>query len=360
MNSLLKRQIIKYLPKNFETDKDLQTFLDAVNRSYHTLDNQFAMLQRATSISSDELFIANQKLKKESDNQKEVIKKLKNVIDTLDFYELEKDDNLESIDLDSLKLVDYIDNQTKKIIKVNQQRDKLLSNLERQNKELNDYAHMVSHDLKSPLQSIDAITVWMKEDYAEVLNDDCNSKIDLIRDNVEKMDTLVKGILEYSSISKFEKQFYNVDLNILIKDLILKLNLAKNIKIQVANNLPIVQGDVYRLEQLFKNLINNAVTFNDKKNVIIKIGFSEKEDYYEFFIQDNGKGIEEKYFSKIFEVFQKLENNYKSTGIGLSIVKKIVNLYEGVIWIKSEIYQGSTFYFTLKKQYGKPQHALYR
>ena len=103
------------------------------------------------------------------------------------------------------------------------------------------------------------------------------------------------------------------------------------------------------MEELFRNLLKNAIKFNDKSKGEITIGYTDSKEFWEFYIQDNGKGIEEKYFKKIFVAFQKLENNYKSTGIGLSIVKKIIDLYEGKIWIKSTPTKGSTFYFTLKK-----------
>ena len=134
MNSLLKRQIRKYLPKELHSNKELEVFLEAINKSYNTSDEQFAMLQRATAISSEELFDSNQQLKQESEAQKEVIDKLKNVIKTLNFYDIDHDKNLE--DFDSLKLANFIDNQTKEIIKINKQKDKLLTNLERQNQEL--------------------------------------------------------------------------------------------------------------------------------------------------------------------------------------------------------------------------------
>ncbi|MCH3885218.1 sensor histidine kinase [Tenacibaculum aquimarinum] len=347
MNSLLKRQIRKFLPKEFQSNSKLDNFLDAINRSYTTSEEQFTMLQRATTISSEELFTANQKLKEESDSQKKIIDKLKNLIDTLKFYDLEEDQLLESSD--SLKLVDFIDNQTKEIIKINKQKDKLVESLERQNQELNDYAHMVSHDLKSPLQSIDALTTWVIDDYSEVLDASGKETLELIRDNVEKMDTLVKGILQYSTIDKIEKELYDVSLNILVNNIINNLDQTENVSFIIPNKLPIIKGDNYRLEQLFSHLINNAIKFNDKKQISIEIGFTEENNYWKFYIKDNGKGIEKKYFDKIFVAFQKLEDNYQSSGIGLSIVKKIVELYKGEIYLQSILNEGSTFYFSIKK-----------
>ncbi len=349
MNPLLKRQIRKYLPQEFQNNPELERFLDAVNRSYNTSNEQFAMLQRATTLSSEELFEANEKLKSESDSQKEVIQKLKTVIDTLNSYELNSNKNQENLDLDSLRLVDLIDSQTKEILKINQQRDKLVANLERQNQELNDYTHLVSHDLKSPLQSIDALTTWLQNDYNELLGENGAETIKLIRRNVEKMDRLVKGILRYSTIGSVEKEFYKVDTNAVVQKVINFNEISENITISIPQKLPFVTGDHFRLEELFRNLLRNAIKFNDKPTVKITIGYTDKNDFWEFYIQDNGKGIEEKYFEKVFVAFQKLENNYKSTGIGLSIVKKIIDLYEGEIWIQSTPKEGSTFYFTLKK-----------
>ena len=110
-----------------------------------------------------------------------------------------------------------------------------------------------------------------------------------------------------------------------------------------------LKGDKYRLQQLFQNLIGNAISYNDKTNGIVEIGAGSKGDMWEFYVRDNGKGIEPVYFDKIFNTFQKLENNIESTGIGLSIVKKIVTLYGGKIWLTSTLNKGTTFYFTLKK-----------
>ncbi len=349
MNSLLKRQLRKYLSDDLKQHPELERFLDAVNRSYNTSDEQFVMLQRATAISSEELFVANAKLKKELDSQKEVIKKLKNVIDTLKTYELTNSEQQENVALDSLTLVDLIDNQTKEILQINQQRDKLLANLERQNQELNNYTHLVSHDLQSPLQSIDALTYWLQNDYEEILGEDGKSTIELVRSNVEKMDTLVKGILKYSTIGRTEKDFYTVDTQFIVQKVVSTTEIPKHITISIPQKLPTVTGDHFRLEELFRNLIDNAIKFNDKPQGEITIGYTDATDFWEFYVKDNGKGIEEKYFEKIFLAFQKLENDYKSSGIGLAIVKKIINLYEGEIWIKSTPTKGTTFYFTLKK-----------
>ncbi|WP_339658557.1 ATP-binding protein [uncultured Polaribacter sp.] len=354
MNPLLKRQLRKYLPEELHSNKDLEVFLDAVSRSYNTSDEQFTMLQRAASISSEELFNSNKQLREESESQKEIIAKLNNVINTLKFYDLKGNNNIEG--QDSLELVDFIEHQTIEIIEINKQKDKLVLNLERQNKELNEYAHMVSHDLKSPLQSIDALTAWIKEDFSALLGEAGNEVVNLIRENVEKMDTIIQGILEYSTIGKAEKVFYDIDLNILIDDILVTIENPYDVRISIPTKLPSIKGDQHRLELLFYNLLSNAIKFNDKKSDgLVVINYTNRTKYWEFSITDNGKGIEKQYFDKIFIAFQKLENDYKSTGIGLSIVKKIIETYQGEIWLKSIPNVETTFYFTIKKYEWKNQ-----
>jgi light-regulated signal transduction histidine kinase (bacteriophytochrome) len=347
MTPLLERQARKFLPKEFKSDLKLVDFTDAVNRSYKTFEDQFSMLQRATVISSEELFIANNKLKEESYSQKVVIKKLEKVIDELQSFNLLVDRPEENTD--SLELVDFIENQTKEIIKINEQKDILLKNLKLQNQELKDYAQMVSHDLKTPLQSIEALTSWIQEDYNTVLDTSGKEKLQLIKDNVVSMDTLVKGIFEYATIRKVENNFYNIDLENLVQTVLNKISVPNTMEVVIPKKLPIIKGDKYRLKKLFFHILDNAVKYNNKEAAVIEIGYKEQKHFWSFYIKDNGSGIEEKYFDKVFEAFQKLEYNNKSTGLGLSVVKKIIDIYNGQIWIESTPNLGATFCFNLRK-----------
>ncbi|WP_289044894.1 ATP-binding protein [uncultured Olleya sp.] len=348
MNSLLKRQIRKYLSEDLKNNKELTQFFNAIDSSYNNFDEQSNMIQRAMSISSDELYTANRKLQNEAEEQKEVIQKLKSVIDTLKFYNLTEEDSKENVELTGSNLVDFIDNQTKEIVQINKQKQELLNELAYQNQELSDYAHMVSHDLKSPLRSIDALTTWFTQDYQSVIDDNGKHTLKLIRDSVDKMEKLISGILEYSTIGKNQIEVYDVDLNNLIDNVLKIIQVPNHINI-TKPNLPIVKGDKYRLQQLFQNLIGNAIKYNDKDKGLIEIGVEEQKQYWQFYIKDNGKGIDSSYFDKIFKTFNKLENTTDSSGIGLSIVKKIVELYGGKIWLQSQVNIGTTFYFTLKK-----------
>ncbi|TVZ55862.1 phospho-acceptor domain-containing protein [Lutibacter sp. Hel_I_33_5] len=349
MNSLLLRQLRKKLEEKYRSDKNLQAFFEAVNNSYNNFDDQFLMLQRAMSISSDELVEANLQLKKETESQQLVINKLRSILSNLNFAGLQYSEGQESVDIDESKLLDFIENQTNEIVKINKQRDILLNNLEYQNKELSDYAHMVSHDLKSPLRSIDALTSWIHSDYKDKLDDAGVKNLDLIRTNVDKMELLINGILDYSSIGRNKDEIQEVNLNLLINNYLNQTVIPDHIEIIIKDDLPVVKGDKFRLLQLFQNIIGNAIKYNDKEKGIIEILYFDSKDYWSFRIKDNGKGIDKKYFEKIFKTFYKLENNKDSTGIGLSIVKKIIDLYQGNLWVDSKVNEGTIFYFSIKK-----------
>lgn len=340
MNPLLKRQIDKKFKNGLN---DIDQFFNAVDDSYNNFEEQINMLQRAMKISSDELFEANQKLREEAKGLKEVNKNLEAILNSM---------NLEKSFLantDKLNSADYVKEQSNEIVKINKQREELLKSLEKQNQALNEYAHVVSHDLKAPLRSIDTLINWFKEDNEAILDENNKKSLDLILSNVEKMDLLIKGILDYSSIDKLESEDRNIDLNILIDEILRTIHVPGTIDVLLKNQMPKVFGNDFRFKQLFQNLIQNAIKYNDKEKGIIEIGNSENENEIQFYIKDNGIGIKERYQAKIFDIFSKLENTDQSSGIGLSIVKKIIDFYGGKIWLESQEGVGTTFYFTIPK-----------
>lgn len=230
------------------------------------------------------------------------------------------------------------------------EKDKLLIKLEKNNEELKNFAHVVSHDLKSPLRSMSALISWIKEDNSDVFDQETSKNCNLLLAKIHKMDSLINGILKYSSIDKIEKVSTNVNLQKVVEEIIETIYIPEKINIKLKNKLPIILGDKYRYQQLFQNLISNAIKYNDKEQGVIEIDVSEKQDTFLFSIKDNGIGIAKKYHSKIFEVFETLgQHNDNATGIGLSIVKKIIDLYEGKIWIESEQNKGTCFFFELSK-----------
>jgi len=230
-----------------------------------------------------------------------------------------------------------------------EKKEELLKYLSNQNEQLNDYAQMVSHDLKAPLINIHTLVTWFLDDHKEIINQKALTTLHEVLFNVEKMDFLIKGILEYSIVNKLESNDKQIDLNELVNAVIKLILVPENFTIKVQENLPKLFGNTWRFNQIFQNLIQNAVKYNDKEQGIIEVGFFDEQSHFKFFVKDNGKGIGAEYFEKIFKVFTKLENIDTSSGIGLSTVKKIVDFYNGEIWLESEKKIGTTFYFTIPK-----------
>lgn len=343
MTPLLLRQIRKLLPESLAHNADLQPFLEAINSSYKTHEEQFYMLQRAMQISSQELYTANEKLRNESRAQKEILDSLNLVIQSLQLKKPEIDKDLEVIDL-----ANYLKDQTEELSRISKEQEKLLISLEHKNEILSDYAHMVSHDLKSPLRSINTLINFIIQDNEEI---DTKSReyLDLILKNLEKMDALISGILNYSTLDQELLGKEKIDLNILLKKIKETIYIPANIKVEINSLFPTITGDSTRIRQLFQNILQNAIKSIEKPIGTIEIDVYDKGNFWKFSIQDNGKGIPQHQFQKIFKIFEKIDDHSHSTGIGLSIVKKIIDFYGGQIWLESELNIGTTFYFTLPK-----------
>ncbi|MDG1039918.1 MAG: ATP-binding protein [Polaribacter sp.] len=231
-----------------------------------------------------------------------------------------------------------------------EKKEELLLDLSRQNEQLNEYAHVVSHDLKSPLTNIHTLINWFIDDKIDSLNKKDLEHLNLVLFNVEKMDFLIKGILDYSTVDRLESEDCKINFNTILYEVMQTLLLPDNIKVKIQDNLPSLYGNAWRFKQVFQNLIQNAIKYNDKENGFIEVGFTDEKEHYEFFVKDNGIGIKSNYFDRIFKVFTKLDSTSASSGIGLSIVKKIIQFYQGNIWLESTKGIGTTFYFTFPKK----------
>ncbi len=229
------------------------------------------------------------------------------------------------------------------------QKENLLKKLEKSNDELHEYAHVVSHDLKSPLRSINALVNWIKEDNKGQLSSDTQDNLAMIETTLEKMEQLISDVLEYSSVGSDNAVAEQVDLNLLMTDIETLLHCPEHINLTWNKELPTIKADKVKIQQLFHNLMSNAIRYSDKDQGIITIDFMENATHYTFSVKDNGIGIPKEYHQKIFKIFQSLNTHKDSTGIGLSIVKKIVDLYKGDIWLESTVGEGTTFFFTLEK-----------
>ena len=232
---------------------------------------------------------------------------------------------------------------------LSEQKEQLLKDLESSNEGLQEYAHIVSHDLKSPLRSISALASWLEEDFGDKLGPAGLSQLNLMQDKIASMDQLITGILRYSSIGSEKARFEICPTLELIQQLKATIYWPEQIALRFNGTMPSIKADKTQLQQLFQNLLSNAISHMDKPKGQIEIGYNDLGDLHEFSVKDNGIGIPKAYQEKIFEIFETLESGKGSSGIGLSIVKKIVQLHGGTIWVKSEYGAGSTFYFTIKK-----------
>jgi light-regulated signal transduction histidine kinase (bacteriophytochrome) len=227
--------------------------------------------------------------------------------------------------------------------------------IQRRNKELDDFTYVVSHDLKEPLISIEGFSNILLLDYQEVIKSEGKEYLDSIVGASGRMKHLIDDLLMLSRVSSPSESFRDVSIKEIIEELLRDMEYTikqKSVNVVIADNLPIVFGNETHLKVVLRNLIGNAVKFNDKSIPIVEIGFHNTENnYYLFFIKDNGIGIEKQFYEKVFVIFQRLHRReeYEGTGAGLAIAKKIIELHHGKIWLDSEPGKGTTFYFTLPK-----------
>jgi two-component system, LuxR family, sensor kinase FixL len=231
----------------------------------------------------------------------------------------------------------------------------LLGELEQATEELRDFAYVASHDLKGPLRGISALAGWLSTDYGDKLGDEGKEHIKLLLARVKRMYNLIDGVLAYSQVARKEKSV-EVDLNDVVSEVITDLGIPKSVETLIENTLPTVVCGRNSIRQVFYHLIGNAVNFMDKADGRVVISWTEENNYWKFSVTDNGPGIEDEHFDKIFRIFQTLSprDHLENTGVGLTITKKIVEFYGGKIWVQSKPGNGSTFFFTLPKE---PKHG---
>ena len=218
------------------------------------------------------------------------------------------------------------------------------------NQELKDFAYVVSHDLKAPLRGIGTLACWLSEDYADKIDDAGREQLGLLTNRVKRLDSLVNGILAYSRAGRAREGLVKVNLDTLAHSVAEMLAPPEHIRFAFETALPSLLLEPSKAHQLFQNLFSNAIKFMDKPHGLISVRCRQQGNYWHFSVADNGQGIEEKYFDRIFELFQTLapRDEIEGTGVGLALVKKIVELGGGTVWVESERGKGSTFHFTLR------------
>jgi signal transduction histidine kinase len=226
-----------------------------------------------------------------------------------------------------------------------------ISLLQRKNQELDQFAHIVSHDLKAPLRGIDNVLSWIEEDHAHELPPKVREYLDLIKGRITRLENLIQGILSYARIGKESNVKEKVNINVLLTEIIENLPRKTGMKVRVQNAMPVLHTEKFPLIQIFTNLISNAIKYHNKQNGEIKIYYKEDRDRYTFFVEDDGPGIDKAYHNKIFGIFQTLmeKDTFESTGIGLAIVKKVLDDRNEQINVTSQPGKGSVFSFTWTK-----------
>jgi light-regulated signal transduction histidine kinase (bacteriophytochrome) len=225
----------------------------------------------------------------------------------------------------------------------------LVGELAAVNQELKEFAYIISHDLKAPLRGISSLADWLRSDYGDRLDDEGRDMLQLMSGRVRRMSDLIDGVLQYSRVGRVREDKSLIDLQVLVRNTIDAIAPPSGIKIEIDTNLPTLLAEKHRMHQVFQNLLSNAVKYMGKLEGEIHVGCIEANGFWQFYVRDTGIGIEPRHFDKVFQIFQTLvpRDQSESTGVGLAIVKKIVEIYGGQTWLSSEVGNGSTFYFTM-------------
>jgi PAS domain S-box-containing protein len=223
--------------------------------------------------------------------------------------------------------------------------------LQLRNQELDQFAYVASHDLKAPLRAIASLSEWVEEDLAEQLPKENKHQIYLLRSRVKRMEALLNGLLQYSRIGRTQIPIEIVDVGVLLKEIIDTLALPSTFTIEVAQDMPILKTRRLALQQVLTNLLENAYKHHPSADGNVKVSVTDQGRWYEFVIEDDGNGIDPHYHNRIFTIFQTLQSRdvQENTGIGLAIIKKILEIEGGSIRVESEEGEGATFRFTWLK-----------
>ena len=226
--------------------------------------------------------------------------------------------------------------------------ERITRDLERSNRELDQFAYVASHDLKAPLRGIANLTEWIEEDLGDQVTGDSREHMQLLKGRVHRMEGLIEGILAYSRAGRVREKPETVDVGQLLGETIELLAAPAETSIVVAPGMPVLQTERVPLQQVFLNLIGNAIKHTGKPGARIDVGTRYRTGCHEFSIADNGPGIPPQFHERVWQIFQTLapRDKVEGTGIGLSVVRKIVEARGGSAWLESQPGQGTTFYFS--------------
>jgi PAS domain S-box-containing protein len=233
----------------------------------------------------------------------------------------------------------------------------------RSNQELDEFAYIASHDLKEPLRGIHNYATFLVEDYGDKLDDAGKAKLATLKFLTQRMEGLIDSLLEYSRVGRVDLAVGETDLNEVVREILDSLRITleeQRVVVRVIGLLPTIRCDRVRVAEVYRNLVSNAIKYNDKPTKVIEIGAAPDPDAlaggkgrpYRLFVRDNGIGIAARHQQAVFRIFKRLHGRDKfggGTGVGLTIVKKIIERHHGRIWIESQPGEGTTFFFTLEE-----------
>lgn len=224
----------------------------------------------------------------------------------------------------------------------------LLNDVKVKNEELNQYVSVISHDLKTPLGEIAGLIHFIESKLSQDLPEEVFENINLIKERIKRVNDLIEGLLAYSLSGKRSEGKNKISVKSLINEIISDYNYNDKIRFKLTGNDFILETDELLLNQVLYNLIQNSVKYNDKDICEIEVGYEKNRGFIQFYVKDNGPGIEEQHFDRVFKVFQSLNTNseIESTGIGLSVVKKIIDQRNREIKVDSVLGESTTFTFT--------------
>ena len=226
--------------------------------------------------------------------------------------------------------------------------------IQRRNKELDDFTYVVSHDLKEPLVTIEGYGKILENDFQKELGSTGLDYLNSVITAANRMKKFIDDLLALTRLSRITESFQPTPIGKLLDEIRSDLEFTlreRSVRLIIENTMPVIRCSYSQMKLVFQNLISNAIKFNDKPAPEIVIGYHDDPKEYRFFVKDNGIGIEEQYFEKIFGIFQRLHRSeeYSGTGVGLTIVKKIIDIHQGKIWVESKVGKGTTFHITIPK-----------
>jgi PAS domain S-box-containing protein len=263
--------------------------------------------------------------------------------------------NITALEITDRKLAEQaLQERANELTRVNTILAQTTTLLKNRNQELDQFAYVVSHDLKAPLRAISNLSEWIEEDLGDLLPEENKQQMQLMRKRVYRMEALINGLLDYSRAGRREVEVERVNVGELLAETIDSLAPPSTFTVNITPNLPTFRTKRLLLNQVFANLISNAVKHHDRPNGQIQIGYADRGEFHEFTVSDDGPGIDPQYHSKVFTIFQTLKarDDHENTGVGLSIVKKIVETEGGSIQLESALGEGTTFRFTWRKDSG--------